>query len=49
MTRILIVDDDAAYRNSLRTLLDLCGFETQVAAGARRSNALADESRPTCW
>ena len=46
MTRILIVDDDAAYRNSLRTLLDLCGFETQVAADADEAIRLADQLRP---
>jgi DNA-binding response OmpR family regulator len=32
MTRVLIVDDDAAYRDSLRSLLGLCGLEAAVAA-----------------
>ena len=46
MTKVLIVDDDAAYRDSLRSLLSLHGLEAAVAANGDEALKTAAAFRP---
>ncbi len=46
MTKIFIVDDAAAYRDSLHRLLSLCGFEVAAAGGGPETAALVADFRP---
>ena len=46
MTKILIVDDAAAYRDSLHCLLSLCGFDVAAAGGGPKAEALVADFRP---
>ena len=46
MTKIFIVDDAAAYRDSLHRLLSLCGFEVAAAGSGPRTDALIADFHP---
>ncbi len=44
--RVLVIDDEAAVREGMRTLLEALGGEVQVASGTQQAQALAKASRP---
>jgi two-component system, OmpR family, alkaline phosphatase synthesis response regulator PhoP len=44
--KILIVDDDVAFAESNRDLLEACGYEVYLAQNGREGLALARELRP---
>ncbi len=46
MTRILIIDDERACRNSLRMLLSLEGFEVEVAADEEVAVKIVGQFQP---
>jgi DNA-binding response OmpR family regulator len=47
MTRILVIDDDEAIRESLALLLQLRGFEVLTASNGLDGVAIFDAQRPT--
>lgn len=44
--KVLVIDDEAAVREGMRTLLQALGGEVQVASGTEQARALARASRP---
>ena len=45
-TRVLVVDDNADLRETLRTMLELSGFEVATAAGGETAVEMARSYRP---
>ena len=43
---MLVIDDEEAVREGMRTLLEALGGEVQVASGTEQAQALAKVSRP---
>lgn len=44
--KVLVIDDEEAVREGMRTLLEALGGEVQVASGTEQAQALAKVSRP---
>jgi len=46
MVKVLVIDDEPAYRDSLRLLMPCEGFEVETAANAREAFAAAARFQP---
>jgi DNA-binding response OmpR family regulator len=46
MVKVLVIDDEPAYRDSLRLLMPCEGFEVETAANAQEAFDVADRFRP---
>ena len=46
MAKILVVDDDTGYNQSLQDALSSCGYEVEAAMNASDAGAIATDFRP---